>query len=102
MAVKGGRRVPGCCLWLLYGVWRSPHRSDLATYGAFAAAVVDAGGGLDRLGLAGEDQSGLARRAAGQDLDRVADLLAVAVQDAVGASGGRAGAGGRADPGHLG
>lgn len=30
----------GAVCWLLYVVWQSPHRSDLATYGAFAFPIV--------------------------------------------------------------
>jgi hypothetical protein len=65
-------------LWLLYAVWRSPHRSDLATYGAFAVAMVALVVGWiawawrrGRPGVAATDA---------QDLDRVADLLAEAVR----------------------
>jgi hypothetical protein len=65
--------------WVLYVVWRSPHRSDLATYGAFAVAVATliaawvAWAWRARTGLAGP-------AAAGLDVDRVADLLAIAVK----------------------
>jgi hypothetical protein len=31
--------IVGAATWVLYAVWRSPHRSDLATYGAFAVAL---------------------------------------------------------------
>ena len=64
--------------WLLYVVWRSPHRSDLATYGAFAAAVVTLMVGW--IAWAWRARTSRASPAiASQDLDRVADLLAVAV-----------------------
>ncbi len=65
--------------WLLYGVWRSPHRIDLATYGAFAVAVVTLmAGWIAWAWRARTSQASPA--AAGQDLDRVADLLAMAVK----------------------
>jgi membrane protein DedA with SNARE-associated domain len=32
--------VAGGAAWVLYTVWRSPQRNDLATYGAFAVALV--------------------------------------------------------------
>lgn len=65
--------------WLLYAVWRSPHRNELATYGAFAVPVV----GLVAGWIAGTLRSktnptGLATT--GQDLDPVTDLLAMAAK----------------------
>jgi hypothetical protein len=67
-------------LWGLYRVWRSPQRDDLATYGAFALAVlVIVGGWLTRAWRKGKSgQPDAAADAA--DLDRVADQLAPAVQ----------------------
>ena len=67
--------------WLLYVVWRSPDRSDLSTYGAFAAAVVT----LVASGIAGAWAWRTRARppeppAAGQDANHLADLLAIAVQ----------------------
>ena len=65
--------------WVLYVVWQSPHRSDLATYGAFTAAVITLLAGpiawarRTRTNQAGEV-------AAGQGPDYVADLLAIAVK----------------------
>jgi hypothetical protein len=32
--------VAGAAAWVLYAVWRSPQRNDLATYGAFAVALI--------------------------------------------------------------
>jgi hypothetical protein len=67
--------------WLLYVVWRSPsqHRVDLATYGAFAAAVVTPTAGWIARTLRARESRADAT-SAGQDLDRVADLLATAVR----------------------
>jgi hypothetical protein len=66
-------------LWLLVAVWRSSHRSDLATYGAFAVALISAICAC----IAWVRRLRTSRAAlviAGQDLDRIADLLAAAVQ----------------------
>ena len=87
--------------WLLYAVWRSAHRADLATYGAFAVGVVTVVAGCvtwaRRAGT-----SATAKAAAGQDLDGVADLLAVAVRSQWERVAGERGLVGRADPGDLG
>jgi hypothetical protein len=64
-------------VWLLYAVWRSPHRSDLATFGAFALPVVT----LIVSWIVWAWRTKSARPViAGQDLDHVMDLLAVAVK----------------------
>jgi hypothetical protein len=66
-------------LWVLYAVGRSPHRSDWATFGAFAVAVVAlALGWITWLWRArtGKADPG----AAGRELDDRADLLAEAVR----------------------
>ena len=64
--------------WVLYEVWRSPHRIDLATYGAFAAAVIT----LAAPKITGAWQA-RAKRDGGTpsrpDLGQLADLLAEAV-----------------------
>jgi hypothetical protein len=67
-------------VWVVWVVWRSPHRSDLATFGAFAAAVVTIAAGqiawVKNLGVGrrgGDSQQGA--------FDRVADLLSAAVKD---------------------
>ena len=68
-------------LCLLYGVWHSPpqRRNDLATYGAFAVAVVTlAAGWIAWAWRARRRSAGPA--VTGQDLDRVTDLLAMAVK----------------------
>jgi hypothetical protein len=66
-------------LWLLYVVWRSSHRIDLATYGAFAVPVVTLMAGW--IAWAWRARSSPADPAtADQYLDRVADRLAMAVQ----------------------
>jgi hypothetical protein len=64
--------------WLRY-VWRSPHRIDLATYGAFAVAVVALAAGWIAWAWRRARPSPAGRDAGGEDLDRVADLLAEAV-----------------------
>jgi len=65
--------------WLLYAVWRSPHRSDLAAYGAFAVPVVALGAGWIGWAWHRATRIPAARNMGGGDLDRVADLLAEAV-----------------------
>ena len=65
-------------VWALYVVWRSPDRSDLATYGAFAVAVVTLV--VSCLAWAWRVRTSQSQApAAGQDLSRLADLLAMAV-----------------------
>ena len=80
MAVN--RRSPlflAAAFWLLYAVWRSPHRIDLATYGAFAVPVVTLVAGWIAWAWRARTRSA-DPATAGQDLDRVADLLAMAVK----------------------
>jgi len=62
----------------LVAVWRSPHRSDLATYGAFAVALIALAAGWIAWALrAGSRQaSGIVP---GKELGRLSDLLAGAV-----------------------
>jgi hypothetical protein len=67
-------------IWLVWVVWRSPHRSDLATFGAFAAAVVTIAAGQ----IAWAKNIGVRRHSGERQqraLDRVADLLSNAVKD---------------------
>ena len=66
-------------VWLLYAVWRSRHRSDLATYGAFAVAVVPLLAGWIAWAWRARTRPATSA-AAGGELDRAADLLAVAVR----------------------
>lgn len=62
----------------LVTVWRSPHRNDLATYGAFAVAVIAlAAGWIAWVWQAGSQQAD--KVVSGQELGRLADLLAGAV-----------------------
>jgi hypothetical protein len=65
-------------LWFALLVWRSPHRSDLATFWSFVAAIV-----AIALGLIGS--AGSLRRRDGGDrgraLESVADLLAGMIKD---------------------
>jgi hypothetical protein len=63
--------------WLLFVVWRSPHRSDVAAYGAFAVAVVAAATGWIS-GVWRHVARGMGGQSTGEDLDRIADLLAQA------------------------
>jgi hypothetical protein len=67
-------------IWLVWVVWRSPHRSDLATFGAFAAAVFTIAAGL--IGWArnvgAKRRGGESRQRA---LDHIADLLGGAVKE---------------------
>ncbi len=71
--------VVAAVLWLLDVVWRSQHRSDLATYGAFVAAVVPLLAGWVVWAWRARTRRA-APAAAGGELDRAADLLAVAVR----------------------
>lgn len=65
--------------WVLYVVWRSPHRSDLATYGAFAVAVITlVAGPIAWAHRRRTSQPGSA--AASQNPDHVAGLMAMAVE----------------------
>jgi hypothetical protein len=67
-------------IWVVWVVWRSPHRSDLATFGAFAAAVVTIAAGQ----IAWAKNLGGGRRGGDSQqwtLDRVADLLSAAVKE---------------------
>jgi hypothetical protein len=61
---------------VLYAVWRSPHRDDLATYGAFAVAVFAAVPGLS----AWVRRRSSGKTAGSEDLDRIVGFLAVAVR----------------------
>jgi hypothetical protein len=65
--------------WVLYAVWQSPHRTDLATYGAFAVPVVTLTASLLAWAWrARTSPSGPAT--AGQSVDGAADLLATAMK----------------------
>ncbi len=72
--------IVAAAFYLLYVVWRSPHRSDLATYGAFAVAIVALAAGWIGWAWRRARTSPAALTPVGEDLDHVADLLAVAVQ----------------------
>jgi hypothetical protein len=65
--------------WLVWAVWRSPHRSDLATFGAFAAAVATIAAGQ----IAWAKNVGARRHGENQHraLNHIADLLSGAVKD---------------------
>lgn len=66
--------------WLLFAVWRSPHRDDLATFGAFAIPVVVIAAGLvGRTWQKKSSRGGIAVEEA--ELNHLADLLAIAVTD---------------------
>jgi hypothetical protein len=70
--------IAAVAAWLLVAVWRSPHRGDLATYGAYVAAVVGLAGSVIRWAWRAADGQ-RAEMAGPAGLDRPADLLAVAV-----------------------
>lgn len=89
LVVAGRRRTPWplllaaaiavAALLVLYAVWRSPHRTDLSTYGAFAVALVALAAGW--IGWAWrrrqkQDGGTLGPR----ELDELADQLAEAVR----------------------
>jgi tetratricopeptide (TPR) repeat protein len=61
--------IAGGTFWLLLAVWRSPHRSDLATFGSYAAAIaVIAAGVITRAWSAGTRQHGGGRGGSGREL----------------------------------
>lgn len=67
-------------VWLVYVVWRSPRRDDLATVGSYAAAIaVIAAGLITRTWRARTRQPDDV--AGAQGIDQLTDLLAGAVQD---------------------
>jgi len=62
-------------VWLVYAVWRSPHRNDLATFGSYVAAVaVVAVALITRAWEVRARQPGDTIEMA--ELDQLADLLA--------------------------
>src|SRR5258705_13216425 len=65
---------------LLYAVWRSPNRIDLATFGGYAAGVATIASGIvSRVWRARAEQKAGGPTVSG--LDRSSDLLARAVRD---------------------
>ena len=67
--------------WLLYLVWRTPYRSDLATYGAFVVSVVAiVVGWVAWAWRTWAWRKGTVGPASSENLDRVADQLADTVQ----------------------
>lgn len=67
-------------VWIIYVVWRSPHRNDLAVFGSYVAGVAVVAVAL--MARAWEARSGRPGSEAGApELDRLADLLAVAVKE---------------------
>ena len=67
--------------WFIYAVWRSPHRTDLATFGQYAVAVVVMVAGA--ISQIWRWRAGRRRGPEDQapELDKLTDLLAVAVRD---------------------
>lgn len=65
-------------VWLVYAVWRSPNRNDLATFGSYVAAVALVAVGL--IARAWEARKHDNSEDA-LEVDRLADLLAGAVKD---------------------
>src|ERR1700733_9984700 len=77
-AVTAAIVIAVAALWVLYAVWRSPQRINLATYGAFAAAVVlMASGWIAWVWRTGSKEAGRGEKTT--ELDHLADLLADAV-----------------------
>ena len=65
-------------VWLVYAVWRSPNRNDLATFGSYVAAVALVAAGLiARTWEARKHEDS----ADALELDRLADLLGGVVKD---------------------
>jgi hypothetical protein len=72
--------IAGVALWLVYEVWRSPHRDDLATFGSYVAGIAVAAAALiARAWETRTRQLGNVLQAA--ELDQLADLFAVSVKD---------------------
>jgi hypothetical protein len=72
--------IVGGTVWLVYAVWRSPHRNDLATFGSYVAAVaVVAVALITRAWEVRTRQLGNVLRAA--ELDQLSDLFARAVKE---------------------
>jgi hypothetical protein len=67
--------------WLLYLIWRSPRRDDLAAYGAFAFPVVAAVAGWFAWAWRERKAGRSTDLASGENLDLWADQLAAAVQE---------------------
>ena len=67
-------------VWLIYVVWRSPHRNDLAVFGSYVAAVaVVAVALMARAWEARPRRPG--NEAGAPELDQLADMLAMAVKE---------------------
>jgi len=66
--------------WLLYLIWRSPHRGDLATYGAFALPVVMLAAGWVTWTWRQARTTPAGSMATSDNLARALDSLAAAVQ----------------------
>jgi len=72
--------IAGVTLWLVYAVWRSPRRDDLATFGSYVAGIaVVAAALIARAWETRTRQLGNVLQAA--ELDQLADLFAVSVKD---------------------
>jgi hypothetical protein len=72
--------ISAVTIWLVYAVWRSPHRNDLATFGQYAAGVAVIAAGL--IGKAGHTRYTRDAAARGPaELDHLTDVLAKAVQE---------------------
>jgi len=72
--------IAGGASWLVYVVWRSPHRNDLATFGSYVAAVAVVAAALaTRAWEVRSPQSG--NKLGTAELDQLSDLLAGAVRD---------------------
>jgi hypothetical protein len=66
--------------WVLYAVWRSPQRTSLATYGAFALPLVLAAGGWVISVYRAGGRSDVSA-ASGPELEKLTDLLARSVDE---------------------
>src|SRR5947209_1930776 len=67
-------------IWLVYAVWRSPHRNDLASFGQYAAALaVIAAGLISRLWSAQTGDDGIITRS--PETDHLLSSLALAVHN---------------------
>jgi len=72
--------IAGVTVWLVYAVWRSPHRDDLATFGSYVAAIVVVSAALvARAWEIRTRQLGNALRTV--ELDQLSDLFAASVKD---------------------
>jgi hypothetical protein len=73
--------IAAVLFWLLYAVWKSPHRSDLENFGAFAVPVIGGAVAAVKLVLSLRDKARTSIAAVGTDRNVLVDQLAEAVEE---------------------